>query len=190
MKAHLASFALTTALIATSAAAAPETYKIDPTHTFPSFEIGHLGFSTQRGRFNSTSGTIVLDRAKQTAKVDIKIDAASISTGLTKLEDHLKSPDFFDVAKHPTITFKSTGARFDGDKLAAIDGTLTMRGISKPATLTVTSFYCGLNPIIKKPACGADATTTIKRSEFDIKYGLPAISDEVKLQIQVEAHKQ
>ena len=65
-----------------------------------------------------------------------------------------------------------------------------MRGISKPATLTVTSFYCGLNPIIKKPACGADATTTIKRSEFDIKYGLPAISDEVKLQIQVEAHKQ
>lgn len=183
------SFVIAT-LLAGTAAAAPETYIIDPRHTFPSFEVGHLGFSTQRGRFNITSGTIVLDRAKQTANVDIKIDATSISTGLAKLEDHLKSPDFLDAAKHPTITFKSTGARFAGDKLTALDGTLTMRGISKPATLTVTSFFCGMNPIMKKPACGADATATIKRSEFDIKYGLPAIGDEVKLLIQVEAHKQ
>ena len=190
MNARLATFALTTALFATSAVAAPETYKVDSTHTFPSFEVGHLGFSTQRGRFNTTSGTIVMDRAKKTASIDIAIDAASINTGLAKLEDHLKTPDFLDVAKHPTITFKSTGARFEGDKLAAVDGKLTMRGVTKPVTLAVSSFYCGMHPIIKKPACGADAVTTIKRSDFGINYALPAVSDEVKLLIQVEAHKQ
>ncbi len=183
------SFVIAT-LLAGTAAAAPETYQVDSSHTFPSFEIGHLGFSTQRGRFNTSSGTIVLDRASKTAKVDITIDAASISTGLGKLEDHLRSADFFDVAKHPSITFKSTGARFEGDKLSAIDGNLTMRGITKPVTLKVTSFHCGQNPIIKKPACGADAAATIKRSEFGIKYGLPAISDDVRLLIQTEAHKQ
>lgn len=190
MNARLAGFTLASGLFATMAVAAPEAYQIDPTHTFPSFEVGHLGFSTQRGRFNTTSGKIVLDREKKTASVDITIDAASISTGLPKLEDHLRNPDFFDVAKHPTITFQSTGARFEGDKLAALDGKLTMRGVTKPVTLAVTSFYCGMNPIVKKPACGADAETTIKRSEFGINYGLPAVRDDVKLLIQVEAHKQ
>jgi len=189
MHARLASTILA-ALFTGTAMAAPETYQIDPKHTFPSFEIGHLGFSTQRGRFNATRGTIVLDRAKQTAEVDITVDAHSISTGVAKLEDHLRSPDFFDVAKYPTITFKSTGARFEGDKLAAIDGTLTMRGVSRPVTLTVTSFYCGTNPVVKKPACGADAVAEIKRSDFGINYALPALRDDVKLLIQVEAHQQ
>lgn len=190
MNARLATFALASGLFAATAVAAPETYNIDPTHTFPSFEVGHLGFSTQRGRFNTTSGAIVLDREKKTAKVDIKIDAASISTGLPKLEDHLRNPDFFDVAKHPTISFQSTGARFEGDKLAALDGKLTMRGVTKPVTLNLTSFYCGMNPIVKKPACGADAETTIKRSDFGINYALPAVRDDVKLLVQIEAHKQ
>jgi len=189
MHARLASTILA-ALFTGTAMAAPETYQIDPKHTFPSFEIGHLGFSTQRGRFNTTHGKIVLDLAKKTADVDITVDAHSISTGVAKLEDHLRSPDFFDVAKYPTITFKSTGARFEGDKLAAIDGTLTMRGVSRPVTLTVTSFYCGTNPVIKKPACGADAVAEIKRSDFGINYALPALRDDVKLLIQVEAHQQ
>jgi polyisoprenoid-binding protein YceI len=176
-------------LIAGTAYAAPETYTVDSTHTFPSFEIDHLGFSTQRGRFNKTSGSIVLDRAAKKASVDISIDANSISTGLEKLEIHLRSEDFFDVAKYPTISFKSTGARFNGDKLASVSGNLTLHGVTKPVTLTVTSFYCGHNPVYKKEACGANAETTVKRSDFGISYGLPAVGDQVKLLIQVEGHK-
>ncbi len=182
-------FALT-ALVAGTAVAAPETYIVDPTHTFPSFEVSHLGFSTQRGRFNTTSGKIVLDRTAQTARVDITIDAKSISTGLAKLEEHLRAEDFLDVAKHPTIRFKSTRARFADGKLVGLDGDLTMRGVTRPVSLTVTSFYCGENPFAKKPACGADAVGSLKRSNYGINYALPAVGDEVKLLIQVEAHKQ
>lgn len=176
-------------LIAGTAYAAPETYTVDSNHTFPSFEISHLGFSTQRGRFNKTTGTIVLDRAAKKASVDISIDANSISTGLEKLEAHLRAEDFFDVAKYPAITFKSTGAKFEGDKLASLSGDLTLHGVTKPVTLTVTAFYCGYNPAYKKDACGADAVTTIKRSDFGISYALPAVGDQVKLLIQVEGHK-
>lgn len=176
-------------LLAGTAYAAPVTYTIDSTHTFPSFEIGHMGFSTQRGRFNKTTGTIVLDRAAKKASVDISIDANSISTGLEKLEAHLRAEDFFDVAKYPTITFKSTGATFKGDKLATVSGDLSMHGVTKPVTLTVTAFHCGHNPVYKKDACGADAVTTLKRSDFGINYALPAVSDEIKLLMQIEAHK-
>lgn len=176
-------------LLAGTAQAAPETYTIDSTHTFPSFEINHLGFSTQRGRFNKTTGTIVLDQAARKASVDISIDASSISTGLEKLETHLRTEDFFDTAKYPAITFKSTGATFKGDKLATVSGDLGMHGVTKPVTLTVTAFHCGYNPVYKKDACGADAATTLKRSDFGINYALPAVGDEVRLLIQIEAHK-
>jgi polyisoprenoid-binding protein YceI len=188
MYARTAAVVLAT-LVAGSAWAAPETYTIDSTHTFPSFEVSHLGFSTQRGRFNKTTGSIVLDRAAKKASVDISIDANSISTGLEKLEAHLRAEDFFDVTKYPTITFKSTGAKFKGDKLAAVSGDLTLHGVTRPITLTVTSFFCGPNPVYKKDACGADAVATLKRSDFGINYALPAVGDEVKLLIQVEAHK-
>jgi polyisoprenoid-binding protein YceI len=188
MYARTAAVVLAT-LVAGTAYAAPENYTIDSTHTFPSFEVSHLGFSTQRGRFNKTTGSIVLDRAAKKATVDISIDANSISTGLEKLEAHLRAEDFFDTAKHPAISFKSTGATFNGDKLASVSGNLTMRGVTKPVTLNVTAFHCGFNPAYKKDACGADAVTTIKRSDFGINYALPAVSDEVKLLIQVEAHK-
>ncbi len=176
-------------LIAGTAYAAPETYTVDSTHTFPSFEIGHMGFSTQRGRFNKTTGSIMLDRAARKASVDISIDANSISTGLEKLETHLRAEDFFNTAKYPTITFKSTGATFKGDNLTSLSGDLTLHGVTKPVTLTVTAFHCGNNPVYKKDACGADAVTTIKRSDFGINYALPAVSDQVKLLIQIEAHK-
>lgn len=177
------------ALTAGVASAAPESYTVDPNHTFPSFEISHLGFSTQRGRFNDTRGRITLDRQARSASAEITIDASSIDTGLDKLEAHLRKPDFFDVEKHPHITFKSTGARFDGDVLAALEGELTMHGQTRPVTLTITKFRCGVHPMNKKSVCGADATTTIKRSDFGMKYGLPVIGDEVKLFIQVEAHR-
>ena len=188
MYARTTAVALAT-LVAGTAQAAPETYTIDSTHTFPSFEINHLGFSTQRGRFNKTTGNIVLDRAAKKASVDITIDTNSISTGFEKLENHLRSEDFFNTAKFPTITFKSTGAKFEGDKLAAVSGNLTMHGVTKPVTLAVTAFHCGMNPVYKKDACGADAEATLKRSDFGINYALPAVSDQVKLLIQIEGHK-
>jgi polyisoprenoid-binding protein YceI len=188
MSARLVAF-LAASVLAGTAAGAPETYDIDPKHTFPSFELSHLGFSTQRGRFNSTTGKVVLDRAAKKISVDVVIDATSISTGVEKLEQHLRTEDFFDVAKYPTISFKSTGAKFNDDKLVSVDGDLTMHGVTRPVTLTVTVFHCGHNFIVKKEACGADASTMLKRSDYGIKYGLPAVGDEVKLLIQVEAHK-
>ena len=177
-------------LLATAAAAAPESYAVDPNHTYPSFEINHFGFSTQRGRFDKTTGRVMLDRQAKTASVEVTIDTNSIDTGNEKLEEHLRKPDFFDVAQYPTITFKSTKAHFNGDMLAALDGELTLHGQTKPVTLTVNKFNCGMIPVAKKPACGADAVVTIKRSDFGIKYGLPVIGDEVKLLLNVEALKE
>jgi polyisoprenoid-binding protein YceI len=172
------------------ALAAPESYSLDSGHTYPSFEISHLGFSTQRGRFDKTTGRITLDREAKTATVEITIDTTSIDTGNPKLEEHLRKPDFFDVAQYPTITFKSTKAQFSGDALAALDGDLTIHGQTRPVTLTVNKFHCGAHPVAKKPACGADAATTIKRSDFGIKYGLPVIGDDVKLLINIEGFKE
>ena len=177
-------------LTAGPALAAPETYTIDPGHTFPSFEVSHIGFSTTRGRFDKTAGRITLDREAKTAAADITIDATSIDTGVQKLDEHLRKPDFFDATNHPSITFKGDRARFNGDTLAAIEGNLTMRGQTKPVTLTVSKFICGNHPMSKKALCGADAATMIKRSEFGVNYGLPVIPDEVKLIIQVEAYKE
>jgi polyisoprenoid-binding protein YceI len=177
------------AAFATPALAAPENYTIDPKHTLPSFEINHLGFSTQRGRFNSTSGKITLDREAKRGTVLVTIDTASVDTGVAKLEEHLRAEDFFNVAQYPTMTFKSNNMKFNGDVPVAAEGELTMLGVTKPVTLTLTSFKCGPNPVAKKDACGADATATVKRSDFGMKYGLPAVGDEVKLMINVEAFK-
>jgi polyisoprenoid-binding protein YceI len=176
-------------LFAIASVAASDSYTIDPNHTFPSFEVNHVGFSTQRGRFNTTSGSITLDRATQKVEVNITIDANSIDTGFDKLEEHLRKPDFFDVAKFPTIVFKSNSGRFEGDKLVALEGQLTMHGETKPVLLQVHNFKCGNHPFTKKPLCSADVTGEIKRTDFGIKYGVPFVGDDVKLFIQVEALK-
>jgi polyisoprenoid-binding protein YceI len=171
-------------------AAAAETYTIDPNHTFPSFEINHMGFSTFRGRFDRTSGTVTLDTAKKTGSVDVTIDVDSISTGVDKLNTHLKTPDFFDAAKFPTITFKSSAFRFKGGKVVAITGDLTMHGVTKPVTLTVDSLVCKDHPFMKVPACGAGAHAVIKRTDWGIGSYPPAIlGEDVTLRIQIEAHK-
>ena len=182
-------------LVATLAAtlAAPvlaaDTYSIDSRHTLPSYEINHFGWSTQRGRFEKVTGKIVLDRAAASGSVDVTIDVTSVSTGIAKLDEHLKSEDFFNVAKYPTMTFKSKKLHFSGDKLTAVDGELTLLGVTKPLTLTISGFQCGTNQMVKKDACGADATGTIKRTEFGMAKYAPALGDDVKLLINVEALK-
>lgn len=168
---------------------AADNYTIDSRHTFPSFEVSHLGFSVQRGRFNKTSGKVALDVAAQSGSIDVTIDAASIDTGLADLEKHLQGEDFFDVAQYPVITFSSKTLKFEGDKLVGADGDFTLHGVTKPVSLTIDHFKCAPHPMNKKMTCGANASTSIKRTEFGISKYAPLLGDEVKIAIQVEAVK-
>lgn len=178
-------------LMAGGALAAPafaaDTYNIDPTHSLQIFRYRHLGLSFARGRFDKTTGTIVLDTAKKTGSAEVTIDVASMNTGVAKLDEHLKGPDFFDAAKYPLITFKSSQFKFKGKAPVAVSGDLTVHGVTRPVTLKITSFACHEHPMMKVPACAANATATIKRSEFGIGAYVPAVSDEVELDLEVEA---
>jgi polyisoprenoid-binding protein YceI len=164
-------------------------YTADPDHTYVSFAISHLGFSTMRGKFDKQSGSLNYDPAAKSASVKIEIDAASIDTGHDKRDAHLKSPDFLNAVENPTITFESTATKWNSDKLASVTGNLTILGVSKPVTLQVTSINCGQHPFNKKDVCGFDATGSIKRSDFGVNYGLPAIGEVLDLHIELEAFK-
>lgn len=176
--------------VSLTAVAAPETYVIDNNHTYPRFEYSHFGYSTQVSRFDKTTGTIVLDRAARSGAIDVTIDTTSVNTGLPLFNGHIQGEDFLDTKKFPTITFKSSKLNFKGDALASVDGNLTIKGISKPVTLDITSFKCMPHPMTKKDACGANAVTRIKRSEFNAGKYAPNVGDEVTLSIAVEAMKQ
>ena len=177
-------------LFTANANAAPETYIIDGSHTFPRFEYSHLGFSNQVHRFNTTSGKIVLDRAAKSGSVDVLIDAKSVDTGSTLFNGHIQGDGFFDTANFPIITYKSDSLKFEGDNLVAVEGTLTMKGVSKPLTLTVTALNCRLHPMHKKDACGANATGKLKRSDFNAGKYAPAVGDDVTLTLSIEAMKE
>jgi polyisoprenoid-binding protein YceI len=182
--------ALALAALAGGAAASPETYAIDPTHTSPRFEYSHFGFSNQLHRFDKTSGKIVLDSAARTGSVEVNIDAKSVNTGFALLNEHIQGADFFDTATYPTITFKSTHVKFKGDKPVAVTGDLSIKGVTKPVTLILTSFQAKPNPMMKKDAIGANAVAKIKRSDFNMGKYAPNVSDEVTLSIAVEALKE
>ena len=190
MKLKHLSAALLAAIVATGAFAA-DTYKIDPTHTYPSFEADHFGgLSVWRGKFTKTEGTIMLDRAGKTGSVDLTIDPASIDFGNAKLDEHAKGAEMFDVAKFPTATYKGKIV-FKGDTPTGVDGTLTLHGVSKPVMLTINKFKCMINPMSKKETCGADASGSFKRSDFGVSYGDSfGFNMETKLAIQVEGVKQ
>lgn len=181
--------ALSLLLAAGSSAFAAETYTLDPTHTYPIFEVNHLGFSTQRGRFNKTSGKITLDRDAKKGTIAAVVETASIDMGLDKWDTHMKSDDFFNVEKFPTMEFKSDKLKFDGVRLTGAEGTLTLLGVTRPVKLSITNFKCGEHPMNKKPVCGTEVTTSIKRSEFGMTKYVPAVGDEVKISFPVEAYK-
>ncbi|HRX61613.1 MAG TPA: YceI family protein [Candidatus Competibacter sp.] len=185
-----AALLLTTVTVATSAPAlaTPETYVVDGNHTFPRFSYSHFGFSTQLSRFNKTTGKIVLDKEAKTGEVDVVIDTKSVDTG-SILDEHIQGEDFLDTAKYPTATFKSTQVIFKGDQPVAIKGNLTLKGVTKPVTLTVTSFRAMPHPMLNKDAIGANAYTVVKRSEFNAGKYAPNVSDEVRIDIAVEAVK-
>lgn len=175
------------AALAGSAIAAPVTYNVDGSHTYPRFSYSHFGYSTQLSSFKSTSGKVVFDAEAKTGSVDITIDMKSVNTGFDDFNGHIQGEDFLDTAKFPTATFKSTKVVFEGDKPKSIDGVLTIKGVSKPVTLTVTRFLAMPHPMMKKPAIGADAFTTIKRSEFNAGKFAPYVGDEVRIDIALEA---
>ena len=172
------------------AAAAPEIYNIDGTHTFPRFEYVHFGYSNQVQRFDKTVGIITLDRAARTGSVNVSIDVNSINSGFEVFNVDLKGAEFFDVEKFPTITFKSDSVRFEGNQPKIIEGTLTIKGVAKPVALTLLSFHCMPHPMLKKDACGSNAQARIKRSDFNMGKFVPYVSDEVTLTIAVEAIRQ
>lgn len=182
--------AISILFISNMATAAPETYIIDGNHTMPRFSYNHFGYSTQLIKFDKTSGKIVLDKEATKGSVDLTIQTTSVSSGYALFNEHLQGEDFFNTAKFPTATFMSNKLNFKGDKLTSIDGTLTIKGVSKPVSFTVTSFLCMPHPMAKKDACGANATAVVKRTDFNMGKHVPYVSDEVTIEIPVEAIKE
>ena len=174
-------------LAVTSAIAAPKTFEIDGSHTFPRFSYSHFGYSTQVSRFDNTTGTVVFDADAKTGSVDITIDMKSVNTGFADFNGHIQGEDFLDTAKFPKATFKSTKVNFQDGKPASIEGQLTIKGVTKAVTLTVTSFQAMPHPMLKKDAIGANAFTVIKRSEFNAGKYAPYVGDEVRIDIALEA---
>ncbi len=173
-----------------SAVAAPVTYGVDGTHTFPRFSYSHFGYSTQLSSFSKTTGKIVFDAEAKKGSVDIVIDMKSVNTGFSDFNEHIQGEDFLDTAKFPQATFKSTKVIFQGDKPQLIEGQLTIKGVTKAVTLTVTSFQAMPHPMMKKPALGANAFTVIKRSEFNAGKYAPYVGDDVRIDIAIEAMAQ
>ena len=184
--------AITLASLATAGLAQAESvsYAVEPTHTYVTFEAKHFGTSTNRGRFDKKDGMVTIDRAAKTGKAEITIDTASISTGLALFDTHLKSDKFLNSKDHPTAKFVGDKFTFEGDKVTAVAGTLTLLGKTQPVTLTATNFGCYDNPFVKREVCGGDFETTIQRSAYGMTYGLPGIPDNIRLLIQIEAVKQ
>ena len=172
---------------AASAFAVPVQYQIDPNHTYPSFEADHKGgLSIWRGKFNKASGTVVLDRAAHTGAVDIAIDMTSIDFGQAQLNQHVQGPEIFDTARFPAATYKGT-IIFSGDVPAAVDGQLTMHGVTKPVRLTLNSFLCKPDAMTKRETCGADAAGSFDRADFGVTFG-KGFKTVTALRIQVEAN--
>ncbi len=181
---------LSVTLLVLASAASSQTYNIEPGHTYPSFEADHMGISFWRGKFTKTSGKVVLDRGSKTGgSMDIVIDASTIDFGHQKMNEHARGKDMFNIEKFPTVTYKSSALKFEGDKLVAVEGEMTMLGVTKPMSLKVNQFKCIMHPMLKREVCGADASASFDRSDYGLNYALPRFSPEVKLAIQVEAIK-
>ena len=186
----LPSLAAMIACAALPAAAAPEEFVVDSPHTYPSFAVSHLGISTQRGRFDRTTGRIVLDREAGSGSIDVAIDARSVSTGYGALDAVLRGEDFFNVSRFPEISFRSRALEFDGGVPKRASGELTLVGVTRPVELSVVRFGCTRLPFLVRLTCGADVVASLKRSDFGMTAFSSFVGDEVRLEIQVEAVKQ
>ena len=191
MRSLVLSLTAAAALLAGASQANAATYAIDPSHTFATFEIGHQGTSTNRGRFDKKEGKIEFDRAAKTGSVDITLDISSINTGTAGFDKHLQSADIFNAAAFPTAKFVSTSMTFNGDKVAEVAGNLTLLGKTNPVTLKASQFNCFMSNMLKREVCGGDFEATIDRTAFGLNYGVDwGFPKNVRLIMQVEAIKQ
>lgn len=189
----LIGFALVAVAVTASSGAslaAPETFVIDGSHSFPRFSYSHFGYSTQLSRFNKTTGKIVFDEEAKTGYVEVLIDMKSVDTGYAVFNEHIQGEGLLETEKYPTASFKSTKVTFQGDRPVAVEGNLTIKDVTRPVTLTITSFQAMPHPMLKKDAIGANATTRISRTEFHAGKHAPYVGDEVTIDIAVEAIKQ
>jgi polyisoprenoid-binding protein YceI len=172
-----------------AALAAPVTYNIDSNHTYPTFEADHLGgLSFWRGKINSSSGTVTLDKEAQTGTVDVTMDMKTIDFGHQGLNDHAQTPDLFDTAQFPTATYTGRLTNFRNGAPTAVEGELTLHGVTKPVTLTINKFSCKEHPMQRREVCGADASATLNRADFGVNFGQQMGFDMgVTLRISIEA---
>ena len=174
---------------AATAQAAPEIYVIDSSQTSSQFSYRYLGLANQTHRFEKISGRLVIDHAAKTGSAEVSIDATSVNTGYALLDEEMQTADFFDTANYPAITFKSSKMTLKGDQ-SSLSGELTIKGVTRPVTLTLTRFQCTQDATFNVDACGASATVTVKRSDFNMgKYAFLA-SNEITLNLSVKAIKQ
>jgi polyisoprenoid-binding protein YceI len=178
------------ALSALGARAAPEEFVVDPAHTYPSFQVSHLGISTQRGRFDRTTGRVSLDREAGEGAIEVNIDAASVSTGSAALDAVLKGEDFFNVSAFPALTFRAKSIEFEKGVPRRATGQLTMLGVSRPVAISVSRFGCTRLPFLVRLTCGADVVASLKRSDFGMTALAAFVGDDVSLEIQIEAVRQ
>lgn len=184
------------ALVALPALAQTSTWNVDPSHTHAAFTVRHLVISNVRGEFGKTTGTLTLDEGDVTrSKVEATIDVASVNTREPKRDEHLKSPDFFDVAKFPTMTFKSTKVEKAGAGKLKVTGDLTLRGVTKPVVLDVEGPTAEIKDPRGNARRGVSATATINRKDFGVAWSKlieagPVVGDEVKIEIEAELVKQ
>jgi polyisoprenoid-binding protein YceI len=163
------------------------TYQIDNSHTFAFFELSHLGLSNFKGRFDDIEGTVDFHPEKGEGRVEVVIDAASVNTGVADLDEHLRNEDFFHVEKYPEIRFVGDEFEISNGEVLAVSGDLTLLGVTRPVTLQFSEFNCIEHPMARVPACGGNAHTRIKRSDFGMDAYIPAVGDMVRLSIEVEA---
>lgn len=169
---------------------AADRYLIDPEHTFSYFEYSHWGLSMQRSRFDTTTGSIEIDQDTESGRIDIEIDAASVSTGSDGFNQIMRSANFFDTANYPKISFKSSNLHFEEKQLTQVDGDLTIKGITHPVTLEINHFNCRFMLVYGKQVCGANGSAKILRSDYKLGRYVPFVSDAVTLHISVEAIKE
>jgi polyisoprenoid-binding protein YceI len=188
MKKHI-SLALALCVLAASALASADVYTIDPAFSLAHFDIERVGFSTQRGSFNKTSGQITLDMATKKGSVEFTINTRSIDMGSAGWTSHLADEGLFNVKKFPTMKFRSEKLVFDGEKVVGAEGQFTMLGVTRPLTVTVKNFLCGPSPTDKRQMCSGNISGSLKRSDFGLTKYIPAVSDEVAISVPVDAYK-
>lgn len=173
-----------------TAMAEPVKYNFDKVHSQILFFADHLGFSKSQGEFHDYDGHIMFDQENpENSSVEVTIKTDSVDMDDQKWDDHLKNADFFNVGEFSEMTFKSTGIEVTGENTAHITGDLTLLGVTKPVVLDTTFNKAGQHPFSGKMTAGFSATTTVKRSEYGMNYGLPGIGDDVDIMLEVEANK-